>query len=280
MSEQDLRDSMREALWDEPPLNFDPDSFMERAEQLTRRRRALASVGVVTALLIATVATLPAVIMANKPRVDTATSSEAAPPSPTKELATMKWPPNDTPRQNHVFAEVQPQLLVVWQDFISPALQRTGVSADSIGTWSPDFQGSSYARDNSVADVLRGAVVYTGHAGLSQLDVTIAGPGAWDPAPDELCLRFFSSSSNCTSTSQGDGSVVVVGEYLREVRDKKVPYDRSVFHYRPDGSVVMMKSSNAASGPEVKDDTTDRVPLSVDELKQLATNRGITLNPS
>ncbi|WNV91216.1 hypothetical protein [Umezawaea sp. Da 62-37] len=281
MSEQDLRDSMREALWDEPPLNFDPDSFMERAEKLTKRRRALASVGVVTALLIATVATLPAILVANNRHgVDTATSSEAAPPSPTRELATMKWPPNDAARQNHVFADVQPHLLVVWQDYLSPALQQTGVSADSIGMWMPDFQGSSYARDSSVADVLRGGVSYSGPSGLSRLDVTIAGPGAWEPAPDVLCRKYYVSPNNCTSESQGDGSVVVVAEYTREAGGKQVPFDRSAFHYRQDGSVVMMKSSSGASGPVDKDDAIDHVPLSGDELTRLAVNRGITLTPN
>ncbi|PRY32677.1 hypothetical protein [Umezawaea tangerina] len=279
MSEQDLRDCMREALWDEPPLNFDPDSFMERAEKLTKRRRALASVGVATALIIATVATLPAAIMANRSQVDTATSSEAAPPSSTKGLATMKWPPNGATRQNHVYAEVQPHLLVVWQDYLSPAIQRTGVDPNSIGTWSPDFQGSSYVQDNSVSDVLRGSVVYSGPTGSAQLDVTIAGPGAWDPAPDQLCQKYYSEPSTCTSTAQGDGSVLVIGEYMRDVQGKRVPAERSAFHYRPDGSVVMMRSSNAMISSVQKSSTDDLIPLTGEQLAAMASNRGITLTP-
>ncbi|MCE7002139.1 hypothetical protein LWC34_04755 [Kibdelosporangium philippinense] len=45
MSEQELRDSLRSAVVDEPPMTFDLDELMVTAERLARRRRIFAVVG-------------------------------------------------------------------------------------------------------------------------------------------------------------------------------------------------------------------------------------------
>ena len=41
MSEQEIREGMLLAVWDEPPLDFDPDTLIRRVEQKKSRRRAL-----------------------------------------------------------------------------------------------------------------------------------------------------------------------------------------------------------------------------------------------
>ena len=46
MSEQEIREGMLLAVWDEPPLDFDPDVLIKRVEQKKSRRRALVAVGV------------------------------------------------------------------------------------------------------------------------------------------------------------------------------------------------------------------------------------------
>lgn len=57
MSEQELRDGLRVAVLDEPPLSFDPDALMERATRELARRRALVGAGVATtAVAVAAVA--------------------------------------------------------------------------------------------------------------------------------------------------------------------------------------------------------------------------------
>ncbi|MFC5102816.1 hypothetical protein [Kibdelosporangium philippinense] len=45
LSEQELRDSLRSAVVDEPPMTFDLDELMVTAERLARRRRIFAVVG-------------------------------------------------------------------------------------------------------------------------------------------------------------------------------------------------------------------------------------------
>ncbi|HWO64994.1 MAG TPA: hypothetical protein VNO31_33665, partial [Umezawaea sp.] len=173
---------MKQAVWDEPPLDFDPDSFMARAEQLTKRRRALMSVGVATALIIATVATVPALWVASRGKgVDTAHGVISTTNVPTS--ANFPWPPNNEARRNHTYEQDQPYLEGMWVNFISPALQRQGADASSIGVWSPTYQRTGYERDSSVADVLLGSVSYVGPSGAALLTTTIAGVGAWEPSP-------------------------------------------------------------------------------------------------
>ncbi|MEO6084968.1 MAG: hypothetical protein ABIQ18_17840 [Umezawaea sp.] len=272
MSEQDLRDSMKQAVWDEPPLDFDPDTFMARAEQLTKRRRALMSVGVATALIIATVATLPAFLAASRDRADTATgvttTTTGAPTS-----STMPWPPNDAPRKNHTYDEDQPYLENMWINVISPGLQRQGAEVGSIGPWSPTYQRVGYVRDGAVSDVLYGAVTYVGSTGPAQLETTIAGVGAWEPSPDTMCAKFKGTGGSCEATKRADGSMVVAAQF----GGNKSGYagERTVYHYRLDGSVVGMTSR-----PQFVDEKTyetAQVPLTFDQLTDLATIEAIAL---
>lgn len=277
MSEQDLREGMKLAVWDEPPLDFDPDSFMARAEQLTKRRRALMSVGVATALIIATVATLPAFLTAGRDRVEPAGSVSATSTAPT--LSNFPWPPNNnkaTLRRSHTFEEDQPHLIQMWVNSLSPSLQRQGVAAASIGTWSPNFQRTGNERASMVSDVLVGSVSYTGPTGPALLDVTIAGVGAWAPSPDEMCARTMPDSSTCNEIQRSDGSAVVAVE-LGGTKGKGEFYSgvRTVYHYRLDGEVVAMASR--AQFVDSAGYENNGIPLNFTQLTELATNQAITL---
>jgi hypothetical protein len=278
VSEQDLREYLQQAVWDEPPLNFDPDSLMARAEQVTKRRRALMSVGVATALIIATVATLPAFLAANRGPVDSASSlstTGSASPSSTAKFA---WPPNDSARKNYTFEEVQPALLLLWQEHLSPGLQRNGALQESIGTWSPIFQQTGYERDNSVSDVLVGAVSYVGPSGPASLETIIAGVGAWQPTPEQLCERNRPDPSTCTVTVRPDGSAIVAVEVDGTSPTNANGYfsgDRTVYHYRLDGSVVAMASRAQFTQSGTFENST--IPLRFDQLTDLATDPAIKL---
>jgi hypothetical protein len=266
---------MKQAVWDEPPLDFDPDTFMARAEQLTKRRRALMSVGVATALIIATVATVPALWVASRDKgVGTANSVTATTTVPTS--ANFPWPPNGEARRNHTYEQDQPYLESMWVNFISPALQRQGADPSSIGVWSPTYQGTGYERDQSVSDVLSGAVSYVGPNGAAQLNTTIAGVGAWEPSPDKLCSMRKDSRTTCTATKRPDGSMVVAIEFGgQEVADGFSTGYRAAYHYRTDGSVVGMESrANFANSTTYGN---RGIPLTFEQLADLATNQMITL---
>ncbi|MCS7480867.1 hypothetical protein ACFFQW_28195 [Umezawaea endophytica] len=276
MSEQDLRDCMKQAVWDEPPLDFDPDSFMARAEQLTKRRRALMSVGVATALIIATVATVPAMWVASRDKgVDTAHGVTATSTVPTS--VSFPWPPNDEPRKNHTYEQDQPYLESMWINILSPALQRQGADPTSIGVWSPTYQPNGYERDSSVSDVLFGTVSYVGPSGPAVLTTTLAGVGAWEPAPDKFCAIRKAADTTCNATRRPDGSMVVAMEFAGP-KSASNGYHlgyRSVHHYRRDGSVVGMESRSNFSGDVAAGNFA--IPLTFDQLTDLATNESIAL---
>jgi hypothetical protein len=274
VSEQDLRDCMQQAVWDEPPLDFDPDTFMARAEQLTRRRRALMSVGVATALIIAAVATLPALLTAGRNGVDaarTVTTTSAAPSS-----TNFPWPPNNSPRRNHTYAEDQPYLIQMWVDHVSPDLQRNGADSASIGTWSPSFQSTGYERDSSVSDVLIGTVSYLGPTGSSLLEITLAGVGSWRLSPDDLCAQKKSQRIVCNVARRPDGSAVVsVDAGATASSGSFSSGERAVYHYRLDGSVTAMSSRSQFT--DVKTYNAGHIPMTFDQLTDLATDPAITL---
>jgi hypothetical protein len=62
VSEQEIREGMLLAVWDEPPLDFDPDTLMRRVEQKKSRRRALVTVGVATAMIVVSAFALPGLL--------------------------------------------------------------------------------------------------------------------------------------------------------------------------------------------------------------------------
>ena len=277
MSEQELRDGLQDAVWDEPPLNFDPDSFMARAEQLTRRRRALASVGVATALIIATVAAVPAFLAANRDQVDTAITrfSTSAAPSGSAVAQDIKWPPDGVQRKNYEWSSLQPKMLDMWQYALSPHFQHVVPTARDFDLWRPNLERSPYSGDPAVTDVLVGPISYTDDVGSAVLDVTLAGVGAWEPSPATMCSKNWSSpDSSCNLVRQSDGTVVVTAE-VRTLLDGQ-PYSgmRSVYHYRQNGSVVAMTSRSTPKDPS----SATRIPLTFDQLTELVTDRAVGID--
>jgi hypothetical protein len=277
VSEQELRDGLQDAVWDEPPLNFDPDSFMARAEQLTRRRRALASVGVATALIIATVAAVPAFVAANRNQVDTAAGQfpTTAAPSTSATPADIPWPPSDIRRKNYEWSTLQPRMLEMWPE-LTWHLQHVAPAVTNIGEWKPNLEHSPYAKDNLVTDVLVGPVTYTDDAGPAILDVTLAGAGAWEPSPVTMCRKNWPTDGKCDLVRQPDGTVVVTVEQRPIMGGKPYGGVRAAYHYRSDGSVVAM-TSRATSSPN-EPMGGDRIPLTFGQLTELVTDQAVRID--
>jgi hypothetical protein len=86
VSEQELREGLRVAVLDEPPLAIDPDALMARAHRETARRRALVGAGVATTAVAVAAVAVPTVL--GSPRgggaggAGWATSCGSAVPSP------------------------------------------------------------------------------------------------------------------------------------------------------------------------------------------------------
>ncbi|MFS8098257.1 hypothetical protein LFM09_14065 [Lentzea alba] len=87
MSEQEIREGMLLAVWDEPPLDFDPDALMRRVEQKKSRRRALVAVGVATAMIAVASLALPGLLPRDRDGqlASEAQTNTSAPPSESAE---------------------------------------------------------------------------------------------------------------------------------------------------------------------------------------------------
>jgi hypothetical protein len=271
VSEQDIRDGLRAAVWDEPPLDFDPDSLIQRAEQHTRRRRALVSVGTATAVLIATIVSLPLMFAGGGDQsVLQAASSLSTTPTSTSAKPTLAWPPPGVQRTNYDWPTLQPRMLEVWP-VLSGNLQAVVGNATDIGPWKPDLKSDWHVRDTSVADVVNGPVPYSDDSGPATLDVTIAGTGAWTVKPTEICdeSRW---ANRCEQVARRDGSVVVTVDCIQG--EKACPAGmRSVYHYRLNGTVVAMTST----GDLTVDKVRRAVPLNFDQLMVLVTDPAMSL---
>lgn len=62
MSEQELREGLRAAVADEPPLAFDPDTLMAKAKREVTRRRALFGAGMATTAVLVAAVTVPTLL--------------------------------------------------------------------------------------------------------------------------------------------------------------------------------------------------------------------------
>jgi hypothetical protein len=266
MSEGDLREGLRAAVGDEPPLHFDADELIRRAEHARRRRRALVAVAVATLALTGTVLSLPGVfdrgpgIDAARGPVLTITASPSAdqstaPSTPRAQVApsTLFAPPPITTRPQDAgtylmtylaarFPEVVPEVKVVKVDFTEP-----------------------YEQDR--AGYLTGIVRFQDRVATSAVVVQLSTP-LLRLTPEEFC-----GTTECGKLlPQADGSHLV-STTVTEAETNVTT--RTVVHLRADGSVVRVSSYN--HDPTTGGDWRPEVAVSTEQLLQLAKDPKLSL---
>ena len=93
MSEEDVREGLRAAVSDEPPLNFDPAVLVTTARQRATRRKALVAVGTATVAIAVAAVAIPATLGGGTTPAANQPPSTQAPATSTSVPAT--WPPSD-----------------------------------------------------------------------------------------------------------------------------------------------------------------------------------------
>jgi hypothetical protein len=103
VSEAELREGLRAAVGDEPPLRFDPDELIRRGRHERRRRRALVAVMAATLAITGTVLSLPGLLVprpgTGPPGIDVAAPpvlTTTAAPSPVASTSLPVVSPVDT----------------------------------------------------------------------------------------------------------------------------------------------------------------------------------------
>ncbi|WP_309109797.1 hypothetical protein [Saccharothrix sp.] len=246
MSEAELRESLRAAVAEEPPLNFDPDVLIARAESFRRRRRALVAVGVATFALIGTVLALPSVLAPPRGTVDaarvlTTTELPSATPSPAASL-----PVTTVPVEGGV-KHLSGYLTKRVADVVSTTFD---VKVDF-----PDVE--------KAPGHVTGFVYLSDKRGTARLTVELIGP------PVVVTRAAFCAPARCDpSRIQPDGSRVEVASSAAPQREL---FTHMVAHFRTDGTVVMITGHNY-------DKSTDTVPpVTSEQLIAMATDPMLTV---
>lgn len=265
MSEEDVRGGLRDAVVEEPPLNFDPDALVATARQQVRRRRALMAAGAATVAVAVAAVALPVALgraPAHTMAADQPTSTAPATTAPTTSApARIEWPPPGV-QPVHRTAE---QLRTRGQE-MSTYLRQTvpAVLPDVSDVEVGEFGGEAVGDFSDDQPSVNAAVDYTAGGLRYSIDVQVWAPGGANDLLDVVCPE---STSGCQQIGEQDGGpLVVTTESV--LGDGKIS---SVYHLRKDGSAVRIAAYNYQLSGEGKQFGTT-IPVTVDQQLRLATD--------
>ncbi|MEU3646629.1 hypothetical protein AB0E59_24835 [Lentzea sp. NPDC034063] len=248
MSEQEIREGMLLAVWDEPPLDFDPDTLIRRVEQKKSRRRALVAVGVATAVIAVASLALPGLLPRDRDSqlgAETTTNS-STPPSQSVEKKAQRIGDKMADKLGgtvtnlkDISASFGPGMVVYPPYATSSPARRPG---------DPEFSGYLYLTDP---------------IGPTSLRLEAGGQGF-------STKSFCSGATLCKDVQQEDGSVVTEAEF----NDGTPEIARAeVVRVFQSGYVVRITSHNY--NPATGSGLRQTVPVRVGVLTELVTDPGI-----
>ncbi|RKT51595.1 hypothetical protein [Saccharothrix australiensis] len=245
MSEEDLRKGLRAVVADEPPLRFDADALIQRARLARKRRRALVAVGVVTAVLTATVLSLPNALAPHRGHDVDALGQVLTTTSAAPSAAPVVTPPPVTTLERAKYLGAY--LMDRFPQVVPGAMK---VEAD--------FTDSLKGQPGHVT----GFVHFVDEQGSSGVWVQLSGP------PLLITRDNFCAGVRCDAPRrQPDGT------YLEFATSSSPDHDLvtfSVAHFRANGVVVQVSGYNydPIGGGQVR----DSLPVTAEQLATLATD--------
>jgi hypothetical protein len=256
LSEHELRDGMRSAVADEPPLAFDVDELMMTAEREVRRRRALVSVGLSTAVIAVAAVAVPVVLGMSRgesAQLPAATSPTAS-AGPSKSVAVPTPRPKATSYTSAQLTDLARQM----EAHLRTRFPQVVAGAKEVTV--QKFQGEAAGPLADGQNYLSGFVEYTlGHK--SAIEVHLQTADAGREGLDENC-------ATCTHQQQPDGTTVMVRNEDIQNGSRLV----SVIHFRADGSVVRTTGYNYDPTSRTEAQPFDQIPVTVEQLTALATD--------
>ncbi|GLY48513.1 hypothetical protein [Lentzea sp. NBRC 102530] len=249
MSEQEIREGMLLAVWDEPPLDFDPDTLIRRVEQKKSRRRALVAVGVATAMIAVVSLSLPGLL----PREDNA---QLATESPSSASAA----PTESP-------ERRAQRL--GDGLVAGLRARMPSTKDSYASFGPGRSGMSLPYETKPPrwkegdTEFSGFVYFSDEIGPTALRVSVRK----ESFSSEL---FCSGADTCQQLWKNNGSFVYGAEF--RYNDPQV---QQVGVLRSFDSGLVVEITAYAHNPSNGNGQRQTVPVGVAVLTQLVTDPGV-----
>ncbi|MEV4311750.1 hypothetical protein [Actinocrispum sp. NPDC049592] len=238
MSEQELREGLRSAVEDEPPMRVDLDEIVSMAERLVRRRRALVAVGVGTAAVTLAAVTVPVVL--GIARGEPAELTVAAPPA-----ATSTQPTGSVEQLTQRGKDMQSYLTTRFPAMVP------GVTQIDVRPFGGEAEGQIFAGQK----YLSGTVRYVMHG--TKTGVIVEIHAADDPA------KVSKDCPGCDVRIQPDQSTVV----LETLQSADMIIAK---HFRRDGSVVTVNTYGHDPAGEPAPGSAAK--LTLDQLVSLATD--------
>jgi hypothetical protein len=312
MSEQDVRDGLWAAVSGEPPLSFDPDALMARADRDLRRRRALVGVGVATTAVAVAAVAVPTVLGSPRGSGGAPQVGAGSPPSSCAPVApsASAWI-NVAPSPGAPTTKVPvypPKELKPGELTAAPCGSEVAPPTSStppIAWPAPNVTPRTYTRDQLVArgaemqsylrtqfaKVVPGATmakpgtfggeqsgqVSEGQAYLNAFTVFMkngeqSAVDIYLSAPGGNGPKPCDEGGECDAKGLGDGSWIVIQKH-DDPGDRAVV---SVLHFRADGSVVRATGYNYdPTGADVK--VLKTTPVTAEQLTALATDPKLSL---
>ena len=252
MSEQEIREGMLLAVWDEPPLDFDPDTLIRRVEQKKSRRRALVAVGVATAVIAVTSFALPGLLPRDRDsQLGAETQTSAAPSATSSTSQRGRWQQTGDALADRL-QKVRPELKEIYGSFnwSGPGIK-------------PEMPLQPQNTSQNPSD-LYGFVYFTDSIGPTALLVTT---GSAIP-PAQMCNS--GTANFCRDVRQNDGSVVTEAEFREGSEIVKAVSMRTLGDGRR-SVIISSYSRNPSSGNGIR----QNIPVGVDVLTALATDPAI-----
>lgn len=253
MSEEDVRDGLREAVAGEPRLDFDPDALMASARQQVTRRRSLIAAGVATVAVVVVAVAVPVAL--GRDQGPPVTTSVADQPTSTS----FQWPPSGvkpieyTSEQLRARGEVMRERL---QTLVPEVLGNAGEF--DFGR----FGGEAEDRFYEGQDSINTHVSFSVDGKRYSLYVEVRAPGL-SPSPKEC----GDGEAYCGQVAFVDG-----GPLMSSVDDLGNETISTVRHFRPSGTVVSFAAYNYDLAAETPPVYLPTIPVTTDQLVALASD--------
>lgn len=263
MSEEDVRGGLREAVGDEPPLNFDPDALVVSARRQVTRRRALIAVGVATAAVVVAAVAVP-VALGRTPT--TPVADQPAPITTTVSSKPEQWPPAGVDPVQYSVADLRflgDKMRGVLQERV-PALLADATEFE-FGQFGGEAEGQYYEGQTEVGT----HVSFTVDGSRYSLYVQVVAPGVPGFGPAAACAD---GEGYCKEVGARDGGRLVAKTI--DLGDQNLT---TVSHFRTTGTRVDVTAYNYDMAGRTVPKYLPTIPVTVEQLIELAADRGLTL---
>jgi hypothetical protein len=252
MSEEDVRAGLHDAVANEPPLDFDPDSLVASARQQATRRRALFAVGVATVVVAVAAVAVPVALGRGPAPVGAPPSTATSTASPIPSTSSSPGYTADELRRHGQ------RMRLVLQRLVPRVLPKA--TAIEYG----EFGGEAAGDFHDGQDYVNAPVSFTLGDARYSIFVTVWAAGAPEQSPEEVCAA---SGSDCEKIGdQGGGPVMAKREDLGE------QVITTVHHFRADGGAVQVAAYNYDMAGAAPPEYRPSVPVSLEQLTVLATD--------